>query len=49
MSQVLNQIDYICLISLLKLDRLVKYLSWFEIKFGVALLNYQHSKFGVGY
>jgi len=33
----LNPIDYIYLISLWELDRLVKYLSWFEIKFGVAL------------
>jgi len=39
MSQVCTQFDYICLISLLELDRLVKYLSWFEIKFGVSLWN----------
>jgi len=35
----LNPIDYNYLIFLLELDRLVKYLLWFEIKFGVAHWN----------
>jgi len=39
MLQVINPIDYIYYMSLLELDRLVKYMSWFEIKFEVALWN----------
>jgi len=32
----------------LKIDRLVKYLSWFEIQFEVVIWNYKHLKFEVG-
>jgi len=39
MSQILNLDKYIYLISLSELDRLVKYLSWFEITSGAALWN----------
>jgi len=39
MLQVMNPSDYIFFISLLELDRLVKYLSWFEFKFVVVLWN----------
>jgi len=39
MPQIMNPSDYIFWICFLELDRLGKYLSWFEIMFKVALWN----------